>query len=210
MLRFVWLAMLSSLFLAGSTLAEDEKQSHGIKTPVSASAGEVFERQDPPVSVDVRNDGGQIIVDADFVVPVIPEQAWEVLTDFDNLPRFNSGIRSSKVTGRAGNVLQVAQKAVTKYGPLTFSHDSVREVTLVPHSTIHERLISGHMRRMEETTWLSPEGGHTRVVYHAVFVPGNWVPVTVTNLFMKREARVQFQELANEMVRRHRLRLARR
>ena len=160
------------------------------------------------ISIRVRNDGEQISIDASFMVPVAPEQAWAVLTDFDNIPNFNRGVLSSKVTARTGNRVHVSQKAATKYGFLTFSYDSTREIDLVPFSKIQERMITGSMRKLEETTQLFPEGEHTRITYNAVFIPGNWIPPMVGNAFIKHEAREQFTELVNEMIRRNQVKVA--
>jgi hypothetical protein len=97
---------------------------------------------------------------------------------------------------------------VTKYGFLTFSYDSKREVELFPFSKIQERMTSGSMRKMEETTQLFPEGDQTRITYHAVLIPGNWIPPMVGNAFIKHEAREQFVELVSEMIRRNQTRMA--
>jgi ribosome-associated toxin RatA of RatAB toxin-antitoxin module len=202
-------AVLIHLFLGNAALAEGEKQAKPVSALASSSTGN---GDDAPASknivVRVRNDGEQIIVDASFVVPVLPHQAWAVLTDFDNIPNFNPGVLSSKVTGRTGNRVRVAQKAATKYGFLTFSYDSTREIDLFPFSKIQERMISGSMRKMEETTQLTREGDQTRITYHAIFIPGTWIPPMVGNVFIKHEAHEQFTELVNEMVRRNQVKIA--
>jgi len=154
------------------------------------------------IEVSVRHDGEQITIEASFIVPVVPRQAWAVLTDFESLPYFNPGIVASKVTERTGNTLQVWQKGVSKYGFLSFSYESLREIQLIPFSKIHERMLSGTMRKMEETTRLSPKGRHTRITYHAVIIPDVWVSPALGSVFIKQEAREQFQQLANEIVRR--------
>jgi hypothetical protein len=66
-------------------------------------------------------------------------------------------------------------------------------------------MISGNMRKMEETTELRPERGQTRIIYHAVLVPGVWMPAMVGDVFVKQEAREQFQTLINEIIRRERV-----
>ncbi|MEO8991580.1 MAG: hypothetical protein ABI284_04015, partial [Nitrosospira sp.] len=83
--------------------------------------------------------------------------------------------------------------------------ESVREIKLVPFERIHERMISGDMRKMEETTELRPERGQTRIVYRAVLIPGVWIPPMVGNEFVRQEVREQFQTLINEINRRERV-----
>jgi carbon monoxide dehydrogenase subunit G len=202
-------AVFINLFLANSVLAEDEMRTSRVSSPASSSTKNGDARPAKNLAVRVRNDGEQITVVASFVVPVLPDQAWAVLTDFDNIPNFNPGVVSSKVTGRTGNRVWVSQKAATKYGFLTFSYDSEREIDLFPFSKIQERMTSGSMRKMEETTQLSPEGDQTRITYQAVFIPGTWIPPMVGNAFIKHEAREQFTELASEMIRRNQVKIAR-
>jgi carbon monoxide dehydrogenase subunit G len=219
-LQVAFAAILLNLFLGDSAQAHEEiqppheekqltyeeKQPQGEKVQALNPVKQVLEPHGRNIKVDVQNDGDQIVIDVSFVVPVTPQKAWAVLTDFENIPQFNPGILSSRITGRTGNHhCHVLQKSVTKYGFLVFSFESVREVKLVPFERIHERMISGNMRKMEETTHLLPERGQTRIVYRAVLVPGVWVPAMVGDVFVKQEAREQFQTLIDEIIRRERV-----
>jgi carbon monoxide dehydrogenase subunit G len=201
-------AVLINLFLGNAVVAGDETRTSRVSAPASISSRNSDAPPAKNIAVRVRNDGEQITVEATFVVPILPEQAWAVLTDFDNIPNFNSGVISSRVTGRTGNRVWVSQKGTTKYGFLTFSYDSKREIDLFPFSKIQERLMSGSMRKLEETTELTPEGDQTRITYHAIVVPGTWIPPMVGNTFIKHEAREQFTELVNEMIRRNQVKIA--
>lgn len=206
--------LLLNLFIGNSSaLAEvdtrKEKASLGTIQDVAMGATSMppgkpdpVESPDKNIHVKVRNDGEQVKVDATFVVPVSPQQAWLVFTDFDNIPDFVSGVVASKVNDRYGNRLRVSQKGVTRYGFIGFSFETVREVNLLPFQRIHERMLSGSMRKMEETTQFLPEGNYTRVIYHADIVPGMWIPPVVGNVFIKHEAHEQFQQIMNEIIRR--------
>lgn len=207
-IQITFATILLNLFLCGVSMAEEEKQSEHEKASPLNPAKNVHEPSDRNITIKVQDDGEQIIVDASFIVPVVPGEAWAVLTDFDNIPRFSPGVQFSKIIGKTGNNLHVSQKRVTKYGFFIFSDESVREVKLFPFEKIHERMISGSMRKMEETTQLSPAGNHTRVAYRALFIPGNWIPPVVRDVFIKQEAREQFQEIVNEIIRRKRMMLA--
>lgn len=195
-------AFLLGLFLSGPVSAEAEKRSKIEKTSVVNLAEQANERRDKEIEIKVQNDGERILVYATFVVPVGPQQAWAVLTDFENLPNFISGVQSSKVTNGTGNNLQVSQRGITQFGFFTFSFDSVREVNLSPFNKIQERMISGNMRKMEETTVLSSEGSQTRIVYQADIVPGHWMLRFAGQFFIENEAREQFQQIKTEMIRR--------
>ena len=69
-------------------------------------------------------------------------------------------------------------------------------------------MISGSMRKMEETTQLLPEGDQTRINYRVVFIPGSWIPPVAGEVFIKQEAREQLQEVVNEIIRRKQMKLA--
>lgn len=154
------------------------------------------------IKITIQNDGKQIIVDATFTVPVKPQLVWETLTDFNNLPKFISSVHSSKVIDRTENILYVSQDSIIKVGILTFSFESLRQVNLFPFWKIRERMIRGNMRKMEETTQLLLEGNHTRIAYHASIVPDMWVQKFIGQVFIEDEAREQFQEIINEILRR--------
>lgn len=195
-------AFLLGLFLSGPVSAEAEKRSKIEKISVVNLAEQANERRDKEIEVKVQNDGERILVYATFTVPVGAQQAWAVLTDFENLPNFISGVQSSKVTSETGNNLQVSQRGITQFGFFTFSFDSVREVNLSPFNKIQERMISGNMRKMEETTVLSSEGSQTRIVYQADIIPGHWMLRFAGQFFIENEAREQFQQIKTEMIRR--------
>ncbi|MDN5751665.1 MAG: SRPBCC family protein [Nitrosospira sp.] len=198
------ITLLVMLFLFRSVWANEGKPSDNGKAP-TANSTEQAERHDTDIKIKVQNDGEQITVDATFTVPVLPPQAWAVLTDFDNIPNFISSIQSSRVIDRSGNSVQVSQSGMEKYGFVTVSLESVRKVYLSPFKKIQERMISGSMRKMEETTQLSPEGDHTRIIYHADIIPGIWLLRIIGPVFIENEARKQFQEIINEIIRRKRL-----
>ena len=155
------------------------------------------------IVVHVKKDGAIIIVDVEMAVQASPLATWDVLTDYDHMAQFVTNVQSSKITGRKGNTLVVAQKSATAFGLLKFSFDNVREVELVPHSEIRSNLISGDMKASAFTTRLMSDGGGvTRVLNHGEFVPTMWVPPVIGTAFLEAETRRQFHELRNEIMRR--------
>lgn len=186
-------------------------------TPVSAEAGRPLEsekasdvnfalqndeRLDREIEVSARSDGERIVIYATFLVPVGPQQAWAVLTDFDNIPNFISSVQFSKIINRTGNNLRVSQRGTTSYGFITYAFDSVGEVQLSPFSKIQERMVSGSMRKMEEITVLLQEGHQTRITYHADIVPGHWIPKVPGQFLIENDARERFRQIKVEMIKR--------
>lgn len=193
---------LLGLLLTASVSAKAERQSKLEKASAVNLAELNNERHDKEIEVRVQSNGERIIIYVTFLAPVVPQHAWAVLTDFDNFPNFISGVQSSKVVNRTGDNLHVSQRGIVKYGFFSYSINSVGEVTLSPMNKIHERMVSGSMRKMEETTLVLPEGNQTRISYYADIVPGHWMLRFVGQLFIENDARERFQQMKNEMIRR--------
>ena len=157
------------------------------------------------IYISIQNNGEHIIVDAYFTVPVHSQLVWETLTDFDNVSTFISSVQSSEIINRTGNTLHVTQNSVISFSVAKFNFESVREVNLVPFQKIKERMISGNMREMEETTRIVPEGNQTRIIYHANIIPDIWILKYIGHVFIENEAREQFQEIRDEIIRRKKI-----
>lgn len=157
---------------------------------------------DRDISIHVEKNGETIIVDVNFQVPVSQREAWDVLTDFDHMAEFVSNLQSSKVTSRNGNKLQVAQKGKAAHGMLSFAFESVRDVELIPHHTIHTQLVSGNLKKLNGTTQLAIDDGATRISYHGESVPAVWVPPVIGTKFIQNEVVEQFREMRAEMMKR--------
>ena len=157
------------------------------------------------INITIQNDGENIIVDAYFTVPVNSQLVWDTLTDFDNISSYISSVQSSKIINRTGNTLHVTQDSKVRFSVITFNFGSVSEVNLVPFKEINERMISGNMRKMEETTQIIPEGDQTRISYHANFIPDMWIVKYIGHVFIEDEAREHFQEIRDEAIRRKKI-----
>ncbi|TCS35602.1 polyketide cyclase/dehydrase/lipid transport protein [Paucimonas lemoignei] len=154
------------------------------------------------VTVSVHKNGDMIVVDVSFSVAATQQDAWNVLTDFDHMSEFISNLQSSKVISRSGNKLQVAQIGKAARGMFSFAFESVREVELMPHSTIRSRLLSGNMQKMDGATQLSSESSGTRVEFHGESIPSVWVPPVVGTKFIGNEVQEQFREMRAEILKR--------
>jgi carbon monoxide dehydrogenase subunit G len=172
------------------------------------SADQTIQSYNNDIEITIQNDGEQIVVDATFTVPVKPQLVWETLTDFDSIQNFISSVQSSKIINRTENTLYVSQDSIIKIGFFTFSFESTRQINLFPFWKIRERMIKGNMRKMEETTQLLLEGDQTRITYHANIVPDMWVQKFIGQVFIEDEARKQFQEIIDEILRRERKRVS--
>ena len=68
--------------------------------------------------------------------------------------------------------------------------------------TVKAKGLSGNLRKLESTTRVSLEGEGTRLEYHLEFIPDFWVPPFIGPALIRRESRLQFEAIIDEMVRR--------
>jgi carbon monoxide dehydrogenase subunit G len=194
--------LLIGLFLTGFASAETDKRSKIERGSSSVKTDHANHSQGHQIDVKVHNNGERVLIHVSFLVPVLPQQAWAVLTDFNNLSDFMPGIQSSKVSNKMGNTMHVSQRGGTQFGLFSYSIDTVGEVNLTPFSKIHHRMISGNMQKMEETTMLVQEGDLTRITHSADIIPGFWILRFAGQSFIENEARQRFIQTRNEIIRR--------
>lgn len=157
------------------------------------------------VVVASAHQGEAFTVDITIEVPVSVATAWDVLTDFDHMADFLSNLRSSKVSRRDANTWLVAQTGVVRWGLLSFSFDSERELRLEPMRRIVARSLSGSLRRMESESSISPNDHGVRIRYHAELWPDSFLARLFGAPFIRHEVGEQFQAMEREMLRRQRI-----
>jgi carbon monoxide dehydrogenase subunit G len=154
------------------------------------------------IAVQVQIQGELVRVDADVPVHATPREVWDVLTDFDHLPRFVSNIKSSKVLSREGNIVRVAQTGKASVGPLSFEFESEREITLNPYAGFESLMLKGNMKRFHGTTRLEAIDGITHIRYHSEAVPETLPPFGLGRSFIEAETREHYQDIRREVLRR--------
>ena len=166
----------------------------------TASAATPDPAHEPVVSVEIKD--GVVHTTADVSIPASEREVWDVLTDFDNLPRYISNIASSKVLSRNGNVVRVSQAGKAGFGPFTFEFHSIRELTLFPFERLESRMVEGNMKRFSGTTRLESVAGMTRVHYQSEAVPDTVLPLGLARSTIESETREHYQEISKEVLRR--------
>lgn len=166
----------------------------------AARAGPPTDEAD--ISVHARKDGERVLIDVDFSVAATAVETWAVLTDYDSMATFVSGLQASRIISREGDALVVLQKGNASRGPLSLSFENVREIVLTPMTEIRSRLLSGTFKASEFTTRVVDHGDSTQIVNHGEFIPNIWVPPVIGPPLIEAETRKQFQELRAEILRR--------
>ena len=138
---------------------------------VAWSAGDTSD-----IVVRVQKDGPVISVEVDSPVAAQRATVWEVLTDYDNMPKFISNLEQSVVRLRSANRLIVYQKGKASRGPLTFPFENVREIELVPEREIRSHMTSGDAMPAEFTTKIEERSGKLYIVHTGKYTPKTWIP----------------------------------
>ncbi len=161
------------------------------------SAGE-----DQDISVKVVRDGPTMQVDSELRVRANARDVWEVLTDYENMPRFVSTLQASSIEKRSGNWLQVTQYGAVQFGLLGFPFTTVRQIELVPFTEIRTSVIDGSMKSSQFVTTIDATSDETRIVQHGTVVPDVWIPPGIGPAIIAARTRVQWQEFRAEILRR--------
>ncbi|MDE2002555.1 MAG: SRPBCC family protein [Betaproteobacteria bacterium] len=154
------------------------------------------------IAVAIHRDGEAYVVDVDLTVDATPQEAWNVLTDYDHMSEFVSNLTMSHIVRRASDSLEVAQTSRVKFGLFDFKFDNVREIELVPPQEIRSKLVRGDMKMSAFTTRVAAEGNATRITNHGRFIPDRWIPPLIGTMVLEAETRKQFAELRAEILRR--------
>lgn len=168
-----------------------------VHAAVAHSAGE---GQD--ISVKVVRDGDTLQVDSELRVRANPRDVWNVLTDYDNMPRFVSTLTASSIEKRTGNRLQVTQQGTVQFALLSFPFSTVRQIDLVPYTEIRTTVTDGSMKSSQFVTTIIATPDETRIVQHGTVVPDIWIPPGIGPAIIAERTRVQWQEFRTEILRR--------
>jgi hypothetical protein len=163
-----------------------------------------------PIDVDVRIQGEEAIVDVNFHVRLTPQEAWAVMTDYDNATHFISKLEKSVILSRTDDLILVSQKGTMGYGPFSLTLETVSEIRLTPFEKMQARLIRGNMKKNDATTRLIADATGTRIVYHMESIPDVWMPPIIGRALVEFETRARFRQLIEEMLRRKALSEAKR
>ncbi len=156
----------------------------------------------PEISFSVARDGEFIQTDARVDLPVAPDLAWAVLTDYERYPRFISSMRESKIVSRSPDGLVVEQKG--RFSILFFSQEIETRllVSEFPPDVIESRAIEGDFRVMTGRYELSQLGNNVRLSYSGRLVPKFSLPPVFGLSIVRYILLRNFREMVEEILRR--------
>ena len=109
------------------------------------------------VLVEADRHGERFDVRARAVVAAPPALVWQVLTDYEHLPRFIPGITKSVVRLHQGNRLLLDQSGAARFLLFTFPIEVQLDVVEWPPDWIASRAVGGNVRRMNGRYELRPD-----------------------------------------------------
>lgn len=157
---------------------------------------------DEPVSVAVDQESDHVVLTARFLAPVTRELAWDVLVDFERMPRFLPFLKESKVLFRRGNTLRLQQQGVLPVGFLDVGYTSVRDIELFPVSEIHSTSVGGDSGLTRSISRLLQGDRQTEISYRADWWPTSQMVAGFGMSTARDLLSRQFTAMRSEMLRR--------
>ncbi|MBI4348311.1 MAG: SRPBCC family protein [Elusimicrobia bacterium] len=150
-----------------------------------------------------RGPDGASRVEAEFSVAVPPAVAWEVLTDYNELPRFITSLRESRVVRRWAGGCLVRQAARLEWWMLRRTVSVTLRVSERPKEELSfEDAAKGDVARYAGSWRLFAGQESVRVRYRLEVRPKDWVPGFVARQAVAAQARQALEEVRREMIRR--------
>ncbi len=85
---------------------------------------------------------------------------------------------------------------------MSFPYTSVREIVLVPDTTIQSTQIKGSMRKQQSLMTIGADGDGTSLQYELELVPSMLTSAALSEDRLKREINEQFTAIIGEMIKR--------
>jgi ribosome-associated toxin RatA of RatAB toxin-antitoxin module len=158
-----------------------------------------------PAQIEIATSHKADVVDikVQAVVAASPQIIWATLTDYERLPEFVPGLKSSKVIERKGAITTVKQSGVAQF--LFFKIPI--EVTVESKEAwpiLEARRIAGTVRQLQGRyeMVISPDSPTVRLIWTGVIEPENSLPPLIGESLMRRSIREQFTGMVREIERR--------
>ncbi len=170
--------------------------------PLLLGLASVAKAAEPAIAVTVDSKEDHFQVNATIATSAPLATAWEVMIDFEHMTTILSNLKSSTVLQRNGQTLVIRQEGVARYGLLSFSFESEREVHLDPMKRVYTRQLSGTTKKLEGELRLEPSPNGTLMHYHAEIQDDSLLSRLFGATFLRHEVEEQFRLMVAEMEKR--------
>jgi ribosome-associated toxin RatA of RatAB toxin-antitoxin module len=153
---------------------------------------------DPPV-VSVQDQQGAYAVWAQFFVAEPPDVVRAVLTDYEQIPRFMPGVRTSRVLERRPGYARIQQEAVSRFMLFSRRIHLMLDVSETPDIIQFRDRLGRSFTHYEGAWTISDRGGRTEVQYALTAAPAFEVPGFLLRRLLDRDARAMIDGLRGEI-----------
>jgi ribosome-associated toxin RatA of RatAB toxin-antitoxin module len=167
---------------------------------LAAQAGGVLGAED--LAVEVERNGERYAVRAEATLAAAAALAWQVLTDYDNLPRFIPGLSKSAVLARSGDRVLLEQAGEARFLLFSYPMQTRLEVLESPQAQITSRAVAGNLKRMNGRYELQRLGSALRLRYSGEIEPDFELPPLIGTWALRAMVEEQFAAMVAEIERR--------
>lgn len=151
-----------------------------------------------------RDDALEVVCRATIDAPL--EIVWQTLTDYDRLPEFIPGMRSSRVVERRGAKVVVEQSGEARFLFLTHPIEVTVVSTERPPHLLEVNLLKGNLKRLDGAYRIEPQGGLRILLIWAGTIEALSMPPLIGEMLMRSSVEDQFRGMVREIDRRDALR----
>lgn len=146
-------------------------------------------------------DGRAVQVEVALALPIKYEVVWEVLNDYENMPRFVPDILATRLISAGPGRKRVEIEGIARLLFLEYPTRTTLDVVYPPDGSIAINSVAGNLA-IHGVVRVHGDGTHTRVDYQVRLTPDFWLPPLIGDFLIGRQIKRQFEGMVEEMHRR--------
>lgn len=146
-------------------------------------------------------DGKAIQVGVALVLPIRHEVVWDVLNDYENMPRFVPDILAARLISAGAGRKRVEIEGVARLLFLEYPTRTTLDVMYPPDGSIVINSVAGNLA-IHGVVRVQGNGTYTRIDYQVRMTPDFWLPPLIGDFLISRQIKRQFEGMVSEMHRR--------
>jgi carbon monoxide dehydrogenase subunit G len=162
--------------------------------PLSGADGSMRDAE-----VKVTETSGVYTVSACFRIPQTAAVVLGVLSDYEAIPRFMPGVKTSIILAREAGRATVQQEAVSRFMMFSKRVHLLLDITETPDKLVFRDRSGRSFRRYEGAWTIAERDGGTQVNYELVAEPAFDVPQMILKRLLGRDAGAMIDGLREEM-----------
>ncbi|MBC2730715.1 SRPBCC family protein [Thiobacillus sp.] len=136
-----------------------------------------------------------------LVLSIKHEVIWDVLNDYENMPRFVPDILAARLISAGAGRKRVEIEGVARLLFLEYPTRTILEVMYLPDGSITLNSVAGNLA-IHGVVRVHGNGTYTRVDYQVRMTPDFWLPPLIGDFLISRQVKRQFVGMVSEMHRR--------